>query len=149
MAHVELALSRAYPSHQRATGDAVAGSLERWATVVETASEPCLAVDSDGVIQAASEACSELLGFDEPSAMIGTSLSAGILRLLDFTSCGAELAPAELQKIPPLLAITSGRLARGLLRVQVTDDVVTLDAVATPLWDGQNVAGSLTFFALV
>lgn len=149
MAHVEFALSRAYPSRERATGDAVAGSLERWATVVETASEPCLAVDSDGVIQAVSDACSELLGFDQSSDLIGNSLSDGILRLLDFTSCGAELAATEVQKIPPLLAITSGRLARGLLRVQVTDDVITLDAVATPLWDGQNVAGSLTFFALI
>lgn len=149
MAHVELALSRVHPARRQAAGGPAAGSLERWASVVQTASEPCLAVDGDGVIQAVSEACCELLGFDDPGAVIGNSLSGGILRLLDFTSCGAELTPAELQKIPPLLAITSGRLARGLLRVQVPDDVVTLDAVATPLWDGQRVAGSLTFFALI
>jgi hypothetical protein len=52
--------------------------------------------------------------------------------------------------IPPLLAVTSGRLARGLLRVQRPGQLPgTVDAIATPLRDGDTVVGSLTFFAEV
>jgi len=40
-------------------------------------------------------------------------------------------------------------LARGLLRVRLGDDIVTIDAVATPLWADGDVAGSLTFFCTV
>ena len=59
-----------------------------------------------------------------------------MLRPLDFSAAGIALDEGEVSKIPPLLALASGRLARGLLRVQCRDDACTLDAIATPLLDG-------------
>lgn len=75
----------------------------------------------------------------------GLSLFAGVLRLLDFSAAGAELGDGELEKIPPVLACSSERMARGLMRVQSRGEVVTLDAIATPLFDDEKVVGSLTF----
>ncbi len=51
--------------------------------------------------------------------------------------------------IPPLLAVSSGRMARGLIRLACpkTGRVSTLDAIATPLVNGPDIVGSLTFFA--
>jgi hypothetical protein len=50
-------------------------------------------------------------------------------------------------KIPPLLAMSSQRLSRGLLRVDRDGTTATLDAIATPLFDDGRLAGSLTFFS--
>jgi hypothetical protein len=57
----------------------------------------------------------------------------------------------EIERIPPLLAIRSGRLARGLMRVQtdVGDAHLTVDAIATPLLVDGEVVASLTFFSAV
>jgi hypothetical protein len=120
-------------------------SMERWGAAVHGASEPCLVVDGLSRIVAASPRACELLGLGEPHMAVGLSLFAGVLRLLDFTAAGAALGDGELEKIPPVLAIASGRLARALMRVQSGGEVITLDAVATPLFEGPTVVGSLTF----
>ncbi len=53
-------------------------------------------------------------------------------------------------RIPPVLALTSGRLARGLMRTRAQQgEIVTMDAVSTPLREGDTVIGSLTFFGIV
>jgi hypothetical protein len=125
------------------------GSLEHWASAVSTATEPCVVVDSFSMIVAASPAACTLLGFATQTDAVGRHLVAGVLRLLDFTSEGGPLPESEMEKIPPVLAYSSGRLARGLLRVQSGGEVRTVDAIASPLFDGRKVVGSLTFFSQI
>jgi hypothetical protein len=73
-----------------------------------------------------------------------------VLRLLDFNRVSGELPGWEVDKIPPLLALTTGGLARGLIRVPgIAGGISTVDAISVPLRDGADVVGSLTFFALV
>jgi hypothetical protein len=120
--------------------------LTRWAAAVLAAGEHCLIIDTDAVIVAISKPFERLLGLDQPA--VGRDLCDGVLCLLDFADGGA-LADGEVTKIPPLLALTSKRLARGLLRVKAAKEACTLDAIATPLIDGAATAGSLTFFSRV
>ena len=110
------------------------------------ADEPSLVIDASEVIVATSPAFESLVGLHRPAA--GQGLLDGVLQLLDFAD-GGELAGAEIGKIPPLLALTSGRLARGLLRLRCGDTACTLDAIATPLFSGGATVGSLTFFSRV
>ena len=140
MPHVELSLSE---PHVRRTP--VECSLVLWAPAVSDAAEPCLAIDDKAVIVALSGAAQDLLGLDRSA--VGRSLLDGVLRLLDFSSAANPLEESELGKIPPLLALSSGRLARGLLRVSCTAGACTLDAIAAPLFDGGTACGSLTFFS--
>jgi hypothetical protein len=139
--HVELSVSDPHAARRAA----VESSLDRWATAVAGAAEACLVIDSQAVIVALSRSCHDLLALDRPA--VGRSLVGGVLRLVDFSPAGGALTDNEVGKIAPLLALSSGRLARGLLRVQCARGVCTLDAVATPLLDGSTVAGSLTFFS--
>lgn len=125
------------------------GSLERWAAAARTAREPCLVIDELHRIVVASTGACELLGLGDPDAAVGLSLFAGVLRLVDFTAAAAPLSDGELEKIPPVLAFTSERLARGLLRIQSGDTLITVDAIATPLSDGPKTVGSLTFLVRI
>lgn len=161
MPHVELSLtedaSRLPPvspgrSQARAASvDAPGGNLARWAAASSGAIEPCLVVGADTVIVAASASGAVLIGLGDPATARGRPLREALGDLVDFTASLAQLDNAEADKIPPLLALSSGRLARGLMRVvcPATGSVHTLDAIATPLWDGPTLAGSLTFFSKV
>src|SRR5690606_36255449 len=93
-------------------------NLDRWRATAADAVEPCLVIDAETIIRAASVSACELLGLGAPAAVIGRPLLGGVLRLIDFTAARTELPEAEADRIPPLLALSSGRLARGLLRVQ-------------------------------
>ncbi len=143
MASVELSLSESF-----APSVAPPTALERWRTAVVDASEACLVIDSVGTIVAVSRSASLLLGFD---SVAGTEnlFHEGVVRLLDFTSSAAVLPDEELRKTPPAMALSSGRLARGLLRVRSGGEIITIDAIATPLFDGEELVGSLTFFATI
>jgi hypothetical protein len=101
------------------------------------------------VIVAISASCAELIGLGDPAAARGRRLRDAVVRLVDFTDSLDDLDNAEADKIPPLLAISSGRLARGLIRLACPEKstVSTMDAISTPLWDGPELVGSLTFFA--
>jgi hypothetical protein len=148
VAHVELSVSE--PFAPEGTVPEATGSLEHWGTAVARATEPCLVLDSlSSEIVAVSPSGATLLGFSSQAAAAGLHVFAGVLRLLDFTSAGARLSDSEMEKIPPILACTSGRLARGLLRVQAGEEIRTVDAIATPLFDGKRVVGSLTFFSQI
>jgi hypothetical protein len=153
VAHVELSLSGAIVPQARTPAEAeFVANLERWATAVTTAAEPCLIIDSETMILAISSSCGELLGLGKPAEAIGQPLlDSGVLRLIDFTAAGGELARPEIEKIPPVLAIRSGRPARGLMRVQADPAyaAVTIDAIATPLTESEQVVASLTFFSAV
>jgi len=152
VAHVELSLSGAFVPQARTPAEAefVAG-VERWTSTVATAAEPCLVIDVAGTILAVSPSGSELLGLGKPADAVHQPLLGGVLRLIDFTAGGGELDEPEVEKIPPLLAIRSERLARGLMRVRAEgpEPHLTVDAIATPLLSGEQVVASLTFFSAV
>lgn len=153
MAHVELSLSKAFAPLFRTPDEPTPdGSFDRWLSTVTAADEPCLLIDTRLTIAAASESCCRLLSLGLPTAAVGRPLVGGGLRLVDFTAARSELPEPEIDKIPPILAVKSGRLARGLLRVQSSDadDAdATVDAIATPVFRRTMVAGSLTFFSPV
>jgi PAS domain-containing protein len=125
-------------------------NVERWASTVLAATEPCLIINTEGQIAAVSAACSELLGLEKPAEAIGEKLVDAIA-LIDFTANAGALEEPEAGNIPPLLAVRSERLARGLMRVvpEPGRPPLTVDAIATPLLDGEKVLGSLTFFSPV
>jgi hypothetical protein len=145
VAHLELSVSEPVEPTPLPTP---ATSVEHWAVAVSEAAEPCLLIDSLSMIVAASAAVCNLLGFEDQAKAVGRHLFAGVVRLIDFAD-GSKLPDSEIEKIPPVLAYSSGRLARGLLRVKVNGETRTLDAVATPLFDGKKPVGSLTFFSPV
>ena len=151
MAHVELSLSGAFVPQARTPAEAeFVPSLERWTATVAGAGEPCLIIDTSTAIMAVSASCCELLGFGKPAEVLGKPLGA-VLRLIDFTAGAGELEESDADKIPPLLAVRTERLARGLLRVVPGPDEapLTVDAIATPLFEAELVVGSLTFFSAV
>ena len=151
MAHVELSLSGAFVPQARTPAEAeFAPGVDRWTATVAAAGEPCLIIDKSTKILAVSVSAAELLGLGKPPEAIGQPLGA-VLRLLDFTAGAGELEESDAEKIPPLLAIRSERLARGLLRVVPGpgETPLTVDAIATPLLEGERVVGSLTFISAV
>jgi hypothetical protein len=147
--HLEMSVSDPYAPE---TGDATPIGREtvlRWADATDGANEACLVVDASAFIAAASVTACALLGFTSPDAAIGQCLYTGVLPLVDFTSAAVPLPDVELNKIPPVQALVSEHLARGLMRVRAGTDIITVDAVSTPLWEAHRVVGSLTFFCLV
>lgn len=126
------------------------GSLRRWAAAVDAAAEPCLLIDDQTRIVASSAACRELLGLADPVLTAGRPLLE-TLQLVDFTAAPSPLDVADADKIPPLLALNSARLARGLLRVGPIggEPAGTVDAMTTPVLDDGAVVGSLTFLSAI
>lgn len=152
MAHVELSLPESFVPSASPSTPQETDNFRRWCATVAAAIEPCLLIDLHTTIEAVSASCCELLGLGTPEKAVGQQLLEGELRLLDFTAARAELPEQETEKIPPLLALSSGRLARGLLRVRSGDaggSAATVDAIATPVITQGIVAGSLTFFSKV
>ncbi|GAA2518274.1 PAS domain-containing protein [Pilimelia columellifera] len=127
----------------------VRGCLRRWSDAVTAAEEPCLVLDAQGRIVAASTSCCQLLGLGHAEATAGRPLLDGVLRLVDFTAARNGLPDADIDAIPPLLALTSGRQARGLMRVHDGEYDVTVDGIAVPLREAGGVVGSLTFFSAI
>jgi hypothetical protein len=121
--------------------------LGHWVRAVAGAVEPCLVVDKRAVIIAMSQPCVAMLGLT--GSPVGASLREGPLKLIDFSATGEKLSENEVGKVPPILAVTSERLARGLIRIRCDGAVYTLDAIATPIGPPNAVAGSLTFFSRV
>jgi hypothetical protein len=151
VAHVELSLSGAFVPQARTPAEAeFVPGVDRWTATVTAAPEPCLIIGTTTAILAVSASCAELLGLGKPPEAIGRPLGA-VLHLLDFTAGAGELEESDAGKIPPLLALRSERLARGLLRVVPGpgETPLTVDAIATPLLDGERVVGSMTFFSAV
>jgi len=123
-------------------------TIDLWDFAVRQANEACLVLDTDFIVVSASPGCVGLLSV-APVDAVGRRL-VDVIRLLDFNSPSGRLPESEVDKIPPLAAISTGMLARGLLRVAGPDAVpTTVDAIAVPLQDSDSVAGSLTFFAPV
>lgn len=152
MPHVELSITDFGPVTPPAprsapVEDLPVDPLGHWVRAVSDAVEPCLVVDADGVIVAMSPSCVAIM--ELTASPVGADLRNGHLRMIDFSADGGRLSDTEVAKVPPLLAVSSGRLARGLVRVRSGDAVATLDAIATPIGPADAVAGSLTFFSPV
>lgn len=143
MPHVELSIS---DPHQARSSITAESTLDRWGDTVAEAAEPSLVIDDEAVVVAVSASLEDLLGLTEPA--VDRPLLDGVLQLLDFAD-GAPLDQAEVAKTPPILALSSGRLARGLLRVRCAAGPRTFDAIAAPLVQDGHVVGSLTFFSAV
>lgn len=123
-------------------------TIDLWDFAVRQANEACLVLDTSFTVVAASPGCVGLLSVVAADA-VGRRL-LDVLRLLDFNTSSGRLPESEVEKIPPLAAISTGMLARGLLRVPGPDAVPsTVDAISVPLLDPDGVAGSLTFFSPV
>ncbi len=148
MAHVELSLTDAPAGLRLRPVPEPCSSVDHWAAAAAHATEPCLVLDLHTVIVAVSSAGSRLLRIPEAAAVVGRRFVDTVGPLIDFTTAGAPLDEAELQRVPPLLAITSGMMARGLMRLAPPGDrITTVDAVSVPLRDGASVVGSLTFLS--
>ncbi len=137
---VELSLELSDPSSA-----GIQGSLALWAQTANLAEEPCVVIDGDGMVVAASSGCREMFGIDCDAA-VNCALAGEVFDLRDFSNLQKQLPDWEITKIPPLLAISSAGLARGLLRVWVGHATKTVDAVSVPLADAGEIVGSLTFF---
>ncbi|SCE71128.1 hypothetical protein GA0074695_0494 [Micromonospora viridifaciens] len=151
MAHVELSLSEVFVPAPGTPTEQECDNVGQWSGAVSRAAEPCLLIDADTTVVAISSSGCELLCLGAPEDVVGRPLLEGGLRLVDFTAVPNELTEQDTDKIPPLLALHSERLARGLLRVQGpdADGGTTVDAISTPVLTDGEVAGSLTFFARV
>ena len=151
MAHVELSLSKVFVPTAGTSTEQAFDNVGQWSGMVRRAAEPCLLIDAATTVVAISASGCELLCLGAPEDVIGRPLLDGGLRLVDFTAMPSELTEQDTDKIPPLLALHSGRLTRGLLRVQGagTDGGTTVDAISTPVLADGEVAGSLTFFSKV
>jgi PAS domain-containing protein len=137
--HIELSLSTR-------DGETAQSTCREWATPVRGSADACLLIDANGLIFATSPSCRALLGLTDGVDTHGRSLLDGTVQLVNFAASGGALPLWEAERIPPLQALHTGALARGLLRVSAGGIARTLDAVSTPLHGGAAVAGSLTFF---
>lgn len=139
MPHIELSLSARDSEGAKAT-------CQQWAEPVRASADACLLLDVNGTIFATSPSCRSVLGLPEGIDAHRRTLLDGTLRLVGFSAGGGALPQWDAERIPPLQALNTGALARGLLRVSAGGVARTLDAVSTPLHGGTDVAGSLTFF---
>lgn len=118
--------------------------LARWVDQVRGSDEACLAVDAAGRVVAMSPSCGALLEL-QPDGSVG-ALLLDLVYLVDFTQTGLPLVDAE-RSTPPLRALRSERLARGLVRLRLPmAGPATFDVVGVPLAAG---VGALGFFTRV
>lgn len=147
--HIELSLSAADAPADRIPSLRVLSvphPLGAWLESIAAAEDACLVLDSDGIVLGISPPCVALFGVGAAEDLLGRGLLDDVLDVVDFTASRERLSDAHLERLPPLLALSSGALARGLVRVRTSSGVRTLDAIATPLHIKGELAGSLTFF---
>lgn len=124
--------------------------LAAWTRATVGANDPCLVVDENGLVVAASPRAAQMLG-ETVGALVGRVLLDDVLDLRDFED-DARPGHSYASRIPPLLAIQADAPTRGLLRIRCPDGSrATLDAVAAPLHagTGEDIVGSVTFLARV
>jgi PAS domain-containing protein len=119
------------------------GAIGIWHAAVQASEEACLLLDREARVVAASAAVGAVLGTTAASA-VGAKF-VDLVTAVDFTSGAAPDLELE-RSMPPLRALSTGGLARGLLRLRSAAGLVTYDVVAVPL-AGQ--AGALAFFLAV
>jgi hypothetical protein len=137
--HVEFSISDLPPAEP---------GLERWAATVDGAAEACLVIDAAQIVVAMSASFEKMVGLTGSPVSRPLLEGDGVLQLLDFGD-GMPLEQTEVARMPPVLALTSGRLARGLIRISCATGPCTFDAIATPLTEDGQTVGSLTFLSLI
>jgi hypothetical protein len=119
-----------------------AACLASWAIQVRDAVEPSLVLDADGRVAAMSAGAGVLLGVDVSSCAGARLLD--LVVLCDFTETGVPLVDPEMSA-PPLRALRSGRMSRGLMRLRLPRGTMpTYDVVGVPLAHGAGVVAFLT-----
>lgn len=114
------------------------GPIGVWHAAVSASGEACLLLDRETRVVAASATVGAVLG---TTAALGARF-ADLVTAVDFTA--GALPDEELERsMPPLRALHTGGLARGLLRLRSAAGLVTYDVIAVPL-TGQ--CGVLAFF---
>jgi len=115
-----------------------------WAPRIREAEEACLLIDEHGRLVALSTGCALALTID-PVSGVGKNLIE-LVTMVDFTATGLPVEDPEVQ-LPPLKALRTNSLARGLVRLRLGKSVtVTYDVVGVPLAGG---VGALAFFTEV
>lgn len=118
--------------------------LATWLPSVRSAQDTCVLLDATARVAAASPAAAPLLT-GPPESWIGARF-ADLVSAVDFTSGAAPHITPEMA-MPPLRALASGGLARGLMRLRLAhDEVVTYDVVSVPVCGARGV---LSFFVPV
>lgn len=136
------------PLHQlhprQSDDDALEGGVAAWADRVTEAQETALLLNERGRVVAISTGAALALNLD-----VTTCLGKALLDLVvvvDFSATGVPVDDPDVQ-LPPLKALRSLTMARGLVRLRLGRGVLTTyDCVGVPLAGG---AGALAFFAEV
>lgn len=140
MPHIELELT----GYDEA--DSTPTAFKEWIAPIRSSADACLLLAADATISATSPACRALLGLPDGIDQHGRTILDGSVSLVNFAASASTLPQWEAERIPPIQALHTGSLARGLLRVRAGGIARTLDAISTPLHGDAEVAGSLTFF---
>ena len=118
--------------------------LAIWLTGVRSAQDACVLLDAAARVVAASSVMAPLLT-GPPAAWTGARF-ADLVNPVDFTSGAAPHITPEMA-MPPLRALATEGLARGLMRLRLVDGaVVTYDVVSVPVCGAHGV---LSFFLAV
>ena len=127
-----------------AADDVLVGGIASWAQRITEAQETALLLNDRGRVVAISTGAALALDLD-----VTTCLGRPLLELVvvvDFSETGVPIEDPDVQ-LPPLKALRSQTMARGLVRLRLKGGVlVTYDCVGVPLAGG---AGALAFFAEV
>lgn len=123
-----------------------ASPLARWGATVAAAEDGVLLLDTASRVVSVSPSGAALLG-SSPAELIGRPLLDAVT-FIDFEV--GERDPGYASRVPPLLALRSASLARGIVRVDRPAGRVTLDLVSAVLRgsDGK-AAGVISFLAPV
>lgn len=124
-----------------------APDLGSWTATVRASQDPCLLLDAAGRVAAASAgALGSLLVQDAERDVVGKHV-AEVLALTDFQPLPGDIG-GTLDHLPPLLALASGGLSRGLLRLRGPGDrLLTVDMVAAALHDADGALAGVIAFA--
>jgi len=107
-----------------------------WARLSAGSADLVMTLDAGGRVLAMSPSAAELIVGPGRERVTGRHL-LDVLDLVDFNPTPGD-ASMYADRIPPLLAVASNTLSRGLLRVRAGGRTVTLDAVAAPLHDASG-----------
>lgn len=124
--------------------DALEGGVAAWADRITEAQETALLLDERGRVVAISTGAALALNLDVTTCL-GKSL-LDLVVVVDFSATGVPVDDPDVQ-LPPLKALRSLTMARGLVRLRLGRGVLTTyDCVGVPLAGG---LGALAFFAEV
>jgi len=127
-----------------APDDELSVGVVAWTQRITEAQETALLINGRGRVVAISTGAALALSLDAANA-IGKPLLE-LLTLVDFSATGVPVEDPDVQ-LPPLKALRSQSMARGLVRLRLQGGVLaTYDCVGVPLAGGD---GALAFFAEV